>query len=130
MYVGERWGAGVETQQNVRGEVRGWGRVPFNEPYTPSLSTIYDGAQGSLNFLKMVLDPSPPPLGVSQGVLLCAAVCCSVLQRVGVCCSVCRVCRAYTQYAALEYTQYAALEMRRMLQLLRAHRAARYLYIL
>ena len=22
----------------------GWGRVPFNEPYAPSLSTIYDGA--------------------------------------------------------------------------------------
>ena len=40
----ERWGAGVETQKNVRREIGGWGRVPFNEPYTPSLSTIYDGA--------------------------------------------------------------------------------------
>ena len=40
----ERWGAGVETQKYVRGEVGGWGRVPFNEPYAPSLSTIYDGA--------------------------------------------------------------------------------------
>jgi len=40
----ERWGAGVETQKNVRGEVGGWGRVPFNEPYAPSLSTIYGGA--------------------------------------------------------------------------------------
>ena len=40
----ERWGAGVETQKNIRGEVGGWGRVPFNEPYAPSLSTIYDGA--------------------------------------------------------------------------------------
>jgi len=40
----ERWGAGVETQKNVRGEVGGWGRVPFNEPYAQSLSTIYDGA--------------------------------------------------------------------------------------
>ena len=40
----ERWGAGVETQKNVRGEVGGWGREPFNEPYAPSLSTIYDGA--------------------------------------------------------------------------------------
>jgi len=40
----ERWGAGVETQKNVRGEVGGWGRVPFNEPYAPSLSTMYDGA--------------------------------------------------------------------------------------
>jgi len=40
----ERGGAGVETQKNVRGEVGGWGRVPFNEPYAPSLSTIYDGA--------------------------------------------------------------------------------------
>ena len=43
-YVTERWGAGVETQKNVRGEVAGWGRVPFNETYAPSLSTIYDGA--------------------------------------------------------------------------------------
>ena len=40
----ERWGAGVETQKNIRGEIEGWGRVPFNEPYAPSLSTIYDGA--------------------------------------------------------------------------------------
>jgi len=40
----ERWGAGVETQTNIRGEIGGWGRVPFNEPYAPSLSTIYDGA--------------------------------------------------------------------------------------
>ena len=39
----ERLGAGVETQKNVRGEIWGWGRVPFNEPYAPSLSTIYDG---------------------------------------------------------------------------------------
>ena len=39
----ERWGAGVETQKNVRGEIGGWGRVPFNEPYAPLLSTIYDG---------------------------------------------------------------------------------------
>ena len=44
MCYAERWGAGVETQKNVRGEVGGWGRVPFNEPYAPSLSTIYDGA--------------------------------------------------------------------------------------
>jgi len=43
-YLEERWGAGVETQKNVRGEVGGWGRVPFNEPYAPLLSTIYDGA--------------------------------------------------------------------------------------
>ena len=42
--VVERWGAGVETQKNVRGEIGGWGRVPFDEPYAPSLSTIYDGA--------------------------------------------------------------------------------------
>jgi len=40
----ERWGAGVETQKNVRGEIGGWSRVPFNETYAPSLSTIYDGA--------------------------------------------------------------------------------------
>ena len=40
----ERWGAGVETQKNVRGEIGGRGRLPFNETYAPSLSTIYDGA--------------------------------------------------------------------------------------
>ena len=40
----ERWGAGVENQKNVRGEIGGWGRVPFNETYAPLLSTIYDGA--------------------------------------------------------------------------------------
>jgi len=40
----ERWGAGVETQKNIREEIGGWGRVPFNEPYAPLLSTIYDGA--------------------------------------------------------------------------------------
>jgi len=40
----ERWGAGVETPKNIQGEIGGWGRVPFNEPYAPSLSTIYDGA--------------------------------------------------------------------------------------
>ena len=40
----ERWGAGVETQKNVRGEIGGWGRVPFNEPYALWLGTIYDGA--------------------------------------------------------------------------------------
>ena len=27
----ERWGAGVETQKNVRGEIGEWGRVPFTE---------------------------------------------------------------------------------------------------
>ena len=43
-WYNERWGAGVETQKNVRGEIGGWGRVPFNETYAPSLSTIYDGA--------------------------------------------------------------------------------------
>ena len=40
----KRWGAGVETQKNVPGEIGGWSRVPFNEPYAPSLNTIYDGA--------------------------------------------------------------------------------------
>ena len=44
MLFTERWGAGVETQKNVRREIGGWGRVPFNEPYAPLLSTIYDGA--------------------------------------------------------------------------------------
>jgi len=43
-YNNQRWGPGVETQKDVRGEIGGWGRVPFNEPYAPSLSTIYDGA--------------------------------------------------------------------------------------
>jgi len=28
--VAERWGAGVETQKYVRGDIGGWGRVPFS----------------------------------------------------------------------------------------------------
>jgi len=40
----ERWGAGVGTQKNARGVFGGWGRVPFNEPYVPSLSTFSGGA--------------------------------------------------------------------------------------
>ena len=40
----ERRGAGVESPKNVREEVGGWGRVPFDEPYAPLLSTIYDGS--------------------------------------------------------------------------------------
>jgi len=43
-HTAERWGAGVETQKNGRGEIGEWGRVPFNDPYASSLSTIYDGA--------------------------------------------------------------------------------------
>ena len=35
----ERWGAGVETQKNVRGEIEGWGRVPFNETYARPFTT-------------------------------------------------------------------------------------------
>ena len=35
---------GSRPKKNVRGEIGGWGRVPFNETYAPSLSTIYDGA--------------------------------------------------------------------------------------
>jgi len=42
--IDERWGAGVKTQKNIREDIGGWGRVLFNEPYAPSLSTIYDGA--------------------------------------------------------------------------------------
>ena len=44
MSMKERWGAGVEIQKNVRREIGGCGQVPFNEPYAPLLSTIYDGA--------------------------------------------------------------------------------------
>jgi len=40
----ERCGAGVETQKNVWREIGGWGPVPYNKTYAPSLSTIYDGA--------------------------------------------------------------------------------------
>ena len=32
VYLVERWGAGVETQKNVRGEIGGWGRVPLMSP--------------------------------------------------------------------------------------------------
>ena len=37
-------GLGSRPKKNVRGEIGGWGRVPFNETYAPLLSTIYDGA--------------------------------------------------------------------------------------
>ena len=37
-------GLGSRPKKNVRGVFGGWGRVPFNEPYAPLLSTIYDGA--------------------------------------------------------------------------------------
>ena len=49
---------GVETQKNVRGEIEGWGRVPFNEPYAPSLNTIYDGAL--IKFFENGTRPQPP----------------------------------------------------------------------
>ena len=54
----ERWGAGVETQKNVRGEIGGWGRVPFYEPYAPSLSTIR--GVGLIKFLENGTRPQPP----------------------------------------------------------------------
>ena len=58
----ERWGAGVETQKNVRGEIGGWGRVPFNETYALSLSTIYDLRRGVgiIKFLENGTRPQPP----------------------------------------------------------------------
>jgi len=37
-------GLGSRPKKNVREDIGGWGRVPFNETYAPSLSTIYDGA--------------------------------------------------------------------------------------
>ena len=40
--IHERWGAGVETQKNVRGEIGGWGRVPFNETYSQSCEGTLD----------------------------------------------------------------------------------------
>jgi len=36
----ERWGAGVETQKYVRGDIGGWGRVPFNSTPAPHLSLL------------------------------------------------------------------------------------------
>ena len=42
--TGRGGGLGSRPKKNVRGEIGGWGRVPFNEPYALSLSTIYEGA--------------------------------------------------------------------------------------
>ena len=56
----ERWGAGVETQKNVRGEIGGWGRVPFHENYAPSLSTILRRGVGFMKFLENGSRPQPP----------------------------------------------------------------------
>jgi len=65
--LSERWGAGVETQKNVRGEILGWGRIPFNEPYAPSLSTLRPVVKyhlrrgvGLMKFLENGTRPQPP----------------------------------------------------------------------
>ena len=44
--VNTRRGGGLGSRpKKMYGEkIGGWGRVPFNETYAPSLSTIYDGA--------------------------------------------------------------------------------------
>jgi len=67
----ESWGAGVETQKNVRGEIGGWGRVPFNETYAQSFSTIYDGGVGFMKFLEHGTRPQPP---TSDAEVLCSLV--------------------------------------------------------
>jgi len=37
-------GLGSRPKKMYGEKIGGWGRVPFNETYAPSLSTIYDGA--------------------------------------------------------------------------------------
>ena len=75
----ERWGAGVETQINVRGEIGGWGRVPFNETYAPSFH-LRRGV-GFMKFLENGTRPQPPtsrhsPIYVMPtGVSICTCVC-------------------------------------------------------
>jgi len=50
----ERWGAGVETQKNVRGEVGGWGRVPFNELFVFGLPACVYGVAPISRLLKII----------------------------------------------------------------------------
>jgi len=62
----ERWGAGVETQKIVRGEIGGWGLRPVVKYHLRrgvGLIKWYSTPSPNLspyNFLG--LDPSPPPL--------------------------------------------------------------------
>jgi len=56
----ERWGAGVETQKNVRGEIGGWGRVPFNEPLRPVVKYHLRRGVGLINFFENGTRPQPP----------------------------------------------------------------------
>ena len=58
----ERWGAGVETQKNVRGEIGGWGRVPFNETYAlrPVVKYHLRRGVGLIKFLENGSRPQPP----------------------------------------------------------------------
>jgi len=73
----ERWGAGVETQKYVRGDIGGWGRVPFNETYAPSLSTIFlRRGVGFIKFLENGTRPQPPtsPCDMTHSSHLCSAM--------------------------------------------------------
>jgi len=50
----ERWGAGVETQKYVRGDIGAWGRVPSNVKYH-----LRRGV-GFIKFLENGTRPQPP----------------------------------------------------------------------
>ena len=56
----ERWGAGVETPKNVRGEIGGWGRVPFNENLRPVVKYHLRRGVGLIKFLENGTRPQPP----------------------------------------------------------------------
>ena len=55
----ERWGAGVETQKNLRGEIGGWGRVPFNE-LRPVVKYHLRRGVGLIKFFENGTRPQPP----------------------------------------------------------------------
>jgi len=57
----ERWGAWVETQKNVRGEIGGWGRVPF--ALRPVVKYHLRRGVGLINFFENGTRPQPPTLG-------------------------------------------------------------------
>jgi len=56
----ERWGAGAETQKYVRGDIGGWGRVPCNETYAPSVKYHLRRGVGFIKFLENGTRPQPP----------------------------------------------------------------------
>ena len=62
----ERWGAGVETQKNCTGRDWGMGSSTIEWGLRPVVKYHLRRGVGLVKFLKMVLDPRPPPLSTTM----------------------------------------------------------------